>query len=157
MSQRAIGWVFVAGQAALIGALALVPPADHYPTPMWVHTASSVVLWSGIALALAAGAVLGRGLTATPVPNERATLRTSGPYRFVRHPIYTGVVLIVTAMAVRSGNVAGLVLGAATIGFFHWKAWWEERRLRERFPDYEVYAKSIPRFLPRPPTFREKA
>ena len=86
----------------------------------------------------------------TPVPTTRATLRTTGPYRFVRHPIYTGVLLIVVALAARSGTVVGLVIGAVTIAFFHAKAAWEEQRLAERFADYRSYAAVTPRFLPRP-------
>jgi protein-S-isoprenylcysteine O-methyltransferase Ste14 len=89
-------------------------------------------------------------LTATPVPTERATLRTSGPYRWVRHPIYTGVLLIVAAMAVRSGSVFGLTLGALTIAFFHVKASWEEQRLTKRFDAYADYAAVTPRFIPSP-------
>ncbi len=148
MSERTIGWAFVAAQAALIVALVLVPSANHYPTPAWLRTLCAVAFGLGVAIAVAAGVVLGRALTATPVPTAGATLRTTGPYRFVRHPIYTGVVLIVVAIAVRSGNVVGLALGAATIGFFHVKASWEERRLSERFAGYAEYASTTPRFLP---------
>ncbi len=148
MSERSIGWAFVAAQAALIVALVVVPSASHFPTPPWLRTACAVLFWLGVAIAVIAGLVLGRALTATPVPTARATLRTTGPYRVVRHPIYTGVVLIVVAIAVRSGNVVGLALGAATIGFFHVKASWEERRLRERFAGYADYAATTPRFLP---------
>jgi protein-S-isoprenylcysteine O-methyltransferase Ste14 len=147
---RVIGWAFVGAQVALIVSLAFLPGADHYPVPAWLATAADVVFWAGVALAVAAGLVLGRALTATPVPTERATLRTSGPYRWVRHPIYTGVLLIILAMAVRSGSLFGLSLGAATVVFFHVKASWEERRLTERFDGYAAYATVTPRFIPSP-------
>lgn len=150
MSERLVGWSFVAAQAALIVALALIPSADHFALPSALQTAVDVVFWVGVAIAVFAGAALGQALTATPVPNARATLRTSGPYRFARHPIYTGVMLIVVAMAIRSGNAFGIALGATTIGFFNLKASWEEQRLRARFPDYAHYASETPRFIPRP-------
>ena len=149
VSERAVGWTFVAAQVALVGGLAVLPSADHYAVPSWLRSTAMVVFWSGVVLAVVAGGFLGRALTATPVPTSRATLRTSGPYRLVRHPIYTGVVLIVISMSVRSGSVFGLVLGAVTIGFFHSKAAWEEHRLRQRFPEYTRYASETPRFLPR--------
>ena len=149
MSARATGWAFVAGQAALLAVLIVMPSADHYPTPDWLRIAMDVLFWAGVAAALAAGAVLGRSLTATPVPKAAAILRTTGPYRFVRHPIYTGVVMIVIALAIRSGNVLGLLVGGATIGFFHVKAAWEERQLIERFAGYAAYASTTPRFVPR--------
>lgn len=150
MSQRTTGWAFVGAQAVLLAGLILVPAADHVPVPDWLRTSMNVLFWVGVALAVVAGLVLGRSLTATPVPTDAATLRTTGPYRYVRHPIYSGVVLIVIALAVRSGNIVGLVLGAVTIVFFHVKAGWEEDRLRERFDGYDAYAASTPRFIPRP-------
>jgi protein-S-isoprenylcysteine O-methyltransferase Ste14 len=150
MTARVTGWAFVAAQAALIVALALIPSADHYPTPDWLRAMTDVVFWVGVVLAVIAGAYLGRSLTATPVPTASATLKTTGPYRSARHPIYTGVVLIVVAMAVRSGNVASLLLGGVTIVFFHGKAAWEEQRLNERFDGYADYAARTPRFIPRP-------
>ncbi len=150
MTERSTGWAFVAAQAALIIGLALVPSADHYPTPGWLDASANAMFWLGVVLAIVAGAFLGRSLTATPVPTAAATLRTTGPYQWVRHPIYTGVVLIVVAMAARSGNVIGLLLGALTMAFFHRKAAWEEERLNERFDGYADYAASTPRFVPRP-------
>lgn len=150
MTERVTGWTFVAAQAALIVALALVPSADHYPTPNWLNRAADVIFWAGVVLAVIAGAYLGRALTATPVPTAAAKLKTTGPYRWVRHPIYTGVILIVVAMAIRTGNVIGVLLGALTIVFFDRKAAWEEQRLNARFDDYAHYAAHTPRFLPRP-------
>ena len=149
MTERTTGWLFVAVQAALLGGLIVMPSADHVPTPGWLRTSMTILFWGGVAVAVVAGVLLGRFLTATPVPTAGAELRTSGPYRFVRHPIYTGVVMIVIALAVRSGNALGLALGCVTIGFFHVKATWEEQRLAERFGDYPAYAARTPRFLPR--------
>jgi protein-S-isoprenylcysteine O-methyltransferase Ste14 len=150
MTERVTGWAFVAAQAALIVALVLIPSADHYPTPDWLEATADIVFWIGVGLAVIAGAYLGRSLTATPVPTNAATLKTSGPYRWVRHPIYTGVVFIVVAMAVRSGNAIELLLGVVTIVFFHGKAAWEEQRLNERFDGYADYAARTPRFIPWP-------
>lgn len=148
MSARAIGWTFVSVQALLIGALIVVPNGDLYALPDWARVIVDIAFWLGVALALLAGLALGRSLTATPLPRAQATLRTSGPYRFVRHPIYTGVVVIVVAMAIRSEHLAGIALGAATIAFFHVKAGWEERQLTARFDGYAAYAARTPRFLP---------
>jgi len=150
MSERAIGWSFVGVQALLIVALIIVPDGDLYELPSEARAVLDAVFWIGVALAVAAGIALGRSLTATPVPRTEATLRTSGPYRLVRHPIYTGVVLIVIATAVRSEHIVGLVLGGATIAFFHVKADWEEQRLAERFSGYAEYAAHTPRFVPSP-------
>jgi len=93
---------------------------------------------------------LGAALTPTPVPTERGTLITGGLYTFVRHPIYTGVLIIVVGLVIRSGSLLTLLVGVATVWFFNAKAAWEEARLAERYPDYPAYAAVTPRFVPRP-------
>lgn len=92
---------------------------------------------------------LGAALTPTPVPSGRGTLTTTGLYRHVRHPIYTGVLLIVVGLTVRSGSWISMAVGVATVVFFDRKANWEEARLAETFNDYQAYASRTPRFVPR--------
>jgi protein-S-isoprenylcysteine O-methyltransferase Ste14 len=147
-SPRTIGWAFVAVQALLLAALILLPSRDDFEPPGWVRAAADVVFWLGIALIVLAGAFLGRSLTATPVPLDRAELRTSGPYRWARHPIYSGVILVVIALSVRSGSAIAVAIGVVTLAFFVVKSTWEERRLAERFPQYSDYAARTGRFFP---------
>jgi len=148
VSERTIGWAFVAGQAVLLATLVLLPGGGDFETPGWVHVAADVVFWAGVAIAVAAAVSLGRALTATPVPNGSGELRTGGLYRFARHPIYTGVILIVAAIALRSGSWWKVAVAATTIAFFVAKTRWEERRLDERFPAYDAYAATTGRFFP---------
>jgi len=84
------------------------------------------------------------------VPRDGGQLRTDGPYAHVRHPIYTGVLLIVVGITVRSGSGLVLALAAVTVAFFHGKARFEEGLLAERYPEYPCYAARTPRFLPAP-------
>lgn len=110
--------------------------------------------WVGWAIALAgaglgvwAGASLGPGLTASPIPNGRADLRRSGPYAFARHPIYTAVLVVGLGAVVWSGGWATLIAWLLLAGLLWAKSTWEEERLRERFPEYEAYAAATPRFV----------
>ena len=148
MSDRAIGWAFVAGQIVLLGTLILLPPGDDFDVPEWIDLAADIGFWVGVALAVLAAVALGRSLTATPVPNAGGSLRTNGLYRYVRHPIYTGVIVIVVSLSVRSGSWIAVAIGAITLSFFRAKAGWEEQRLRQRYPDYDRYAAVTPRFMP---------
>ena len=148
LSARTIGWAFVAVQALLLATLILLPGRDDFEPPSWVRAAADAVFWLGLALIVLAAAFLGRSLTATPVPLNRADLRTNGPYRWARHPIYSGVILVVIALSVRSGSALTVVIGAVTLAFFVVKSTWEERRLAERFPDYSDYAARTGRFFP---------
>jgi len=150
MDRRTIGWLLVAAQAALILVLVLLPSGDAWPTPTWLEVTGLVIGGLGAVWALVAALRLGERLTPTPVPRDGGQLRTDGPYAHVRHPIYTGVLLIVVGITLRSGSALVLVLGVATVGFFHAKARFEEGLLAERFPEYRSYAARTPRFLPAP-------
>lgn len=148
-AQHRTGWLFVAAQAVLLVALVLLPPADHWPVPGWLEAVGYLLMALGLALVIVAGLRLGPSLTPTPMPTDSGRLTTTGLYRFSRHPIYSGVLAIVAGIVLRSGNVLVAALGAITVAFFTVKARWEEDRLRERYPDYDAYAATTGRFLPR--------
>jgi protein-S-isoprenylcysteine O-methyltransferase Ste14 len=103
---------------------------------------------AGIVLMLAAAPGLGRGLAATPVPNRHARLQTTGLYRLVRHPMYSGLLLLALARAVASGRTLVAVAGLLLVALLNIKARWEERRLSERFDAYPAYAQRTARFFP---------
>lgn len=82
--------------------------------------------------------------------NER--LATTGPYAWVRNPLYLGSLLLTLAWGAMSGRpevAAGLL---AAYFLTHWPTICaEERLLRERFgADYDDYCRRVPRLLPRP-------
>jgi protein-S-isoprenylcysteine O-methyltransferase Ste14 len=73
-----------------------------------------------------------------------------GPYRLVRHPIYTGVIVAAFATAALRGTAMGL-LGATLITIsFYIKARIEERFLREQLGAdiYDAYARGVPMLVP---------
>jgi protein-S-isoprenylcysteine O-methyltransferase Ste14 len=149
VNRRAIGWMWVAGQVVVLVALVLLPGGDDWPTPDWLRLVAQVVFVAGLVVLVVASLRLGRALTPTPVPTASGRLQTGGLYRYVRHPIYSGVLLIVAGITLRSGSVIVLAVAAVTVLFFDRKARWEEARLAERFPDYGEYASRTPRFVPR--------
>jgi len=150
MSRHLTGWVFVAVQGVLLGALILLPGRDDWATPSLLRGAGYGFILAGLAVIAIASLRLGSALTPTPVPTSRGVLATTGLYRWVRHPIYTGVLAIVAGLTVRSGSVVHLAVAVITVVFFVVKAKWEEARLAERYPDYAAYAAITPRFVPRP-------
>ena len=153
MSRRTTGWAFVAVQFALLLVLAVRSgrPGDAWPTPGPLLGLAALCTLGGLVVIVVAALRLGRSLTATPVPNGRNELSTDGLYAVVRHPIYSGVLLVVIGLAIRSASWLTLAIAAVTVAFFHVKARWEERRLEERHPEYRAYCERVPRFVPRPP------
>lgn len=149
MSKSVVGWLWVAGQGVLLGALVLWPAGDSWPTPASVLSIAGILFFAGLAL-IAVGALgLGTALTPTPMPTRSGELKTSGLYKLVRHPIYTGVLITITGMTLRSGNWVHVAIAAATYVFFDRKAAWEEQRLHEAYPGYASYASQTGKFIPK--------
>ena len=141
-------WLLVAGQFVLLALIVLLGGGDDWSVPAWLDAAGSVAMAVGLVVMVVAAVGLGRGLTAAPLPNAHAQLRTGGLYRFVRHPIYSGLLLFVAAHTVVSGSAVQLALAVLLTTLIMVKTRWEERRLAERFPDYIAYASRTPRFVP---------
>jgi protein-S-isoprenylcysteine O-methyltransferase Ste14 len=79
-----------------------------------------------------------------PLPD--AELVTSGAYEHVRHPVYTGIVLLLTGYTLAWSNwTLALVVGFVALLYFHAKARAEERWLVRRFPAYEDYMRHVRR------------
>lgn len=143
----AVGVVVV--QAGLLLAFFLSPRREDWPLPGWLAVAGSAAVVAGAAVLGVAALNLGRSLTALPTPAARATLRTGGLYRFVRHPIYSGLLALVFGGAVAARSVVRLALATALLALLKRKATWEEAMLRQRYPEYDEYARRTPRFVPR--------
>ena len=98
---------------------------------------------------LVAGVVgLGSSLTPFPKPSEGSTLRMSGAYRLVRHPIYGGSMLVALGWSLLSSPLA-LFATAILALLFELKSRHEESMLMVRFPEYEAYQRRVRwRFVP---------
>jgi protein-S-isoprenylcysteine O-methyltransferase Ste14 len=143
MSSSAQGRLLVAAQFALLLALA-------WP---WSPAAPSIV---ATALAVAAALVGGWTLmhnrlgnfNIRPEPRATGQLVVSGPYRYVRHPMYVAVLLFAAALALVYCTAAKVALLLALVGVLAAKAALEERALRLRYPEYDAYAQRVARFIP---------
>ena len=103
---------------------------------------------SGSAFAVWARLHLGRNWGTPMSQKNEPELITSGPYRLVRHPIYTGFLLagLGTAVALSWPWLIGVALAA---GYFVYSAVIEERNLTAQFPDaYPAYQRSTKMLVP---------
>ncbi len=148
MRRSTIGWIFVLVQAVLLTALILLPSGTAWSGSGAVRGAGFAAIVAGLVLIGVASLRLGSALTPTPVPTSSGQLQTGGLYRFVRHPIYSGVLLIVVGLTIRSASFVTLAVSIVTVIFFDRKANWEEQQLRNRYPGYDAYATRTPRFVP---------
>ncbi len=142
-------WTLVGIQAALIAGVVLAPLGSSWPLPDWLSTVGAVLRAAGALLLVWAVLVFGRGITPSPLPSARAQLRTRGPYRWIRHPMYASVMLFVIGTSIRSSTWVTIAFVIALLVFFHVKARWEEGHLRTAYPGYSEYMATTPRFLPK--------
>lgn len=108
----------------------------------------TLIVFSGLGFAVWARVHIGRNWGMPMTVKEEPELVTSGPYRFVRHPIYTGILTAVvgTALAI---NLLALAVAALLTVFFLYSATVEERNLHTIFPDtYPAYRARTKMLIP---------
>lgn len=102
----------------------------------------------GVAFGLWAIITMGRHINISPKLKENAPLRTSGPYRFVRHPMYLALMVFCAAYVLNDFSIHTLSLWFALLLVLGIKVHYEERILKARFPDYQNYAQKTKRIIP---------
>ena len=83
-----------------------------------------------------------------PVPKPLGLLVTSGPYRWIRHPMYTAVLLGAGGLACLAQPGLAWLVWAFLAGVLFVKSVLEERWMRERHPSYGAYCAHSKRFVP---------
>jgi protein-S-isoprenylcysteine O-methyltransferase Ste14 len=117
---------------------------------VFAATAQPVPTLAAIGLVIAlAGTVVRLYASGFIVKNEQ--LATDGPYRFVRHPLYTGNILLVVGFAIAGSRWWGLPLAAAFFWFYYPPAIeYEDRKLKRIFgASWEEWARRTPALMPR--------
>lgn len=102
----------------------------------------------GVLGVLICAASLRSSLTVVPIPKDEGRLSTTGLYRYVRHPMYTSVLLLASGIALQSGSITKYLLVILLTVLFYSKSVFEEQHLRMKYPEYADYSTRIPRFIP---------
>ena len=157
---RHAGLLWVGAQFLLIGVWTYLVLTDYkvllrnFLDRSPLSAVGTITLFGGLIITIVATINLGSSLTPLPEPKESARLITSGLYGRIRHPIYTGILLIVWGGTLLrlAGNASGtiplLILSLFMTIFFTLKSIYEETQLINRYPEYGDYRKSTGRFLP---------
>jgi protein-S-isoprenylcysteine O-methyltransferase Ste14 len=147
-STKTVAWTFVAIQAILIVLMVFGPRDIGFSTDRIVGLFGTIASIIGAVVGVWSAVYLGKGLTPSPLPNGLTDLVSAGPYRWVRHPMYSAVMLFMAGVAARSGSwiVVAELIGLVVL--FSIKARWEEAQLAEAFAGYKEHAATTPRFIP---------
>ena len=153
-------WVLRLAAAAIIifaavrlGRRASFPAAVFFSHPLFTPTlilgwAGALLTAIGIGFAIWARVNLGRNWSSRPAMKEHHELVTTGPYAYVRHPIYTGILLAALGTAIMS-SIFGIGMLIFISIFFALRINKEEKIMLELFPEqYPEYQKRTKRLVP---------
>lgn len=142
--------LIVAAGALVAGALVGVAPSATIRPVAVADWVGLVLLWGGISLRFWSFRTLGRYFTFIVQTSSDQPVITAGPYRVIRHPSYTGLLLIVMGVGLFIGNWLSLAsLTAAVAGGLVLRIRVEERALLQSLGDsYRAYAATHKRLVP---------
>jgi protein-S-isoprenylcysteine O-methyltransferase len=141
----------VLGLYLIFGKVTGIPWLDFslYPVTRNIAVVGLVLVCAGIAFSIWARSVLGSNWSGSVTIKEGHTLIRRGPYRIVRHPIYTGLLLAMLGSAFQFGLVRSFI-GVAVVGFAFWiKLLIEEQFMAQQFGnEYLLYRQQVRALIP---------
>lgn len=143
LGRRGEGWVvlqvLVIALAVVAGRVGAAWPAGSAGV---LRTAGFVLMVLGLGVSVTGMRHLGPALTPYPKPGEEAELRVHGSYRFVRHPIYGGLLLAGVGWSLVTSPLVLVAVGLLALVFWG-KTIREEAWLDERYPGYGAYRERV--------------
>jgi protein-S-isoprenylcysteine O-methyltransferase Ste14 len=143
-------WIVILASVTSAIWISYVLRAPMFGRAPWLRLAAVLILVAGLVIRWSAVLNLGSAFSANVAIREAQRVRTTGLYRFVRHPSYLGLMLIFFAIGVHSRNWIGLaiVLVLPTVALLY-RIRIEEAALREAFGDeYIAYSRITKRLIP---------
>ncbi len=92
---------------------------------------------------------LNKNLSPFPTPRVDGELIKTGLYKLIRHPIYSGILITMIGYSLKSESSWKLLVTLLLYALFHFKMRFEEKKLKEKFIEYEIYMKTTGRLLPK--------
>jgi protein-S-isoprenylcysteine O-methyltransferase Ste14 len=118
--------------------------------PVWLRGTGVGLIIIAVGLLVWTFRSLGRNLTDTVVTRQQHTLVVDGPYRWIRHPFYDLVALLMLAISLIAANWFLVVIGIVVFCLLVVRTRTEEANLMARFgSSYRTYIERTGRFLPR--------
>jgi protein-S-isoprenylcysteine O-methyltransferase Ste14 len=122
--------ILIAGVYLIFANQSGIPWLDHqlYPVTVPIALVGLLAVLMGVAFSVWARLMLGGNWSNRVTVKENHTLVRTGPYRIVRHPIYSGILLGMLGSALQRGGIRCFV-GVLICGF----SFWLKTRAEERF------------------------
>lgn len=127
-----------------------------FDIPQWQCTLPKLIVLTGIpvtilglAIILIAILQLNKNLSPFPTPKSGSQLIQNGLYKYIRHPIYTGILLLFLGYSIYATSGYKLLITFLAFVLFAYKSRYEEKRLTLVFEEYAAYKKRTGRFFPK--------
>tara|TARA_R100000935_G_scaffold57112_1_gene90357 strand:- start:1753 stop:2205 length:453 start_codon:yes stop_codon:yes gene_type:complete len=124
-------------------------PVLIFELPNWIKAIALSAIVVGIIIFALAMIQLNKSLSPFPTPKSGSRLIKTGLYKFVRHPIYTGIIIAFIAFSVYTQSVYRIIISIILYLLFVYKSTYEERQLIKKYEDYIKYKRSTGRFFPK--------
>ena len=126
---------------AVVGLLFTKNLFGHGPVTIGVQVAALLLMvWARITFGM-------RSFHYAANPTEGG-LVTTGPYRYMRHPIYAAILLFVWTGIAANLSVTSVALGLVATAMLCLRMLFEETLVRQRYPEYDEYARRTRRVIP---------
>ena len=142
-------WVVVFGSITLASWAASALPAYSMPSRAWLRPVALALMIVGLLTRWTAIYSLGRAFSANVAIHAAQKLNRSGLFRYMRHPSYTGMLLIFLALGFRMHNWLSFALMIVpTTAALLYRIHVEEAALSGAFPEYADYSRTTRRLIP---------
>lgn len=149
-------FVYVIIQGILFVCYLLNPKVINFDCAPLSNMLGLLLLGIGMVIIAYAIFLLRESLSPFPSPRTDAKLIQTGLYKFIRHPIYTGILCVLLGYALYTCSWFKVIISFSIYILFHFKAKYEEKKLTIFFSEYANYQKTTGRFLPKISTFLAK-
>jgi protein-S-isoprenylcysteine O-methyltransferase Ste14 len=140
---------FLVGIQLVLFVLYTVPVEWSLEFFSWFKTIGWIVASVGLLIVVIALLQLNSNLSPFPTPKDNAVLIQNGLYAWVRHPIYTGVLLLFLGYGIYLASLNKLLITFLLWLLFYFKTQYEEIQLQKKFPKYGLFKASRGRFFPK--------
>lgn len=152
MSDKLKGWIYVVIQFVLLGIIIISSASEfkYLNRPLYpaIHYIGVTLILLGALLFTLILIGFGQFMTPNPVPRDSSKLVTTGLYKYVRHPMYFTVLVLITGVTLYFQAFYSLIWIPVALTFLIIKSKAEEKFLVKKFPEYPNYSAKTKRLIP---------